>query len=105
MNNNRAPLRWGPPILPSVRDIPQRLRELRAYLDPNDPRYEREEQHINIRTAIALYEAGTIDGIRKVHVMNGEIVPLTKIFRGPYCSWSEGMSFQVSLRRYPGPYR
>ena len=85
------------------RDIPKRIEELRGYLDPNNPEYQPEQQHINIKAAIALYESGAIDGIQEVYIMDGKIVPQWRIFQGPGCSWNEGMAFQVSAWRVPGP--
>jgi hypothetical protein len=52
------------PAIPSPApfDIQKRIQELRSYLDPNNPNYQPEQQHINIKAAIKLYEDGKIDG-------------------------------------------
>jgi hypothetical protein len=71
-------------------DLPKCIQELRGYLDPNNPHYEPERQHINIKAAIKLYEDGKIDGVERVFIMDGKVVPEEKIFKGPSCSWSEG---------------
>jgi hypothetical protein len=49
--------------LPPVFDVQERIKQLYRYLDPEDPQYERKEQHTNIKAAIKLYEEGKIDGL------------------------------------------
>ena len=83
--------------LPVPFDVQKRIQELRSYLDPNNPDYQPKKQHINIKTAIKLYEEGKIDGVKQVHIMNGEMVSEEKIFKGPSCSWSEGRHYQCPL--------
>jgi O-phosphoseryl-tRNA(Cys) synthetase len=60
--------------LPSVFDVQERINQLRSYLGPKDPRYEREEQHDNIKAVIKLYEDGKIDGSQHVYIIEGKIV-------------------------------
>src|SRR5690348_12473639 len=48
--------------IPFVFNVQERIEELRGYLDPKNPHYEREQQHDNIRTVIKFYEEGKIDG-------------------------------------------
>jgi hypothetical protein len=76
-------------------DVQKRIQE-RSYLDPNHPHYQPEQQHTNIKAAIKLYEDGKIDGVEKVFIMDGKVVPKGEIFTGKAWSWSEGMYFQVS---------
>jgi hypothetical protein len=47
----------GDPI-PRTFDVQKRIQQLRGYLDPNDPNYQPEQQHTNIKAAIKLYEDG-----------------------------------------------
>ena len=41
-------------------DVRKRIEELRSYLYPNNPYYEPERQHVNIKPAIKLYEDGKL---------------------------------------------
>jgi hypothetical protein len=53
----------------------RRLASLRAYLDPESPRYfPIKGQHDNIRAAIHAYESGLIDGSKEIWFAGGEIV-------------------------------
>jgi hypothetical protein len=52
-------------------DIQKRIEELRGYLDPKNPQYERGQQHVNIRAAIQLYEDGKSDGSQEVYIHSG----------------------------------
>jgi hypothetical protein len=47
-------------------DVQKRIQELHGYLDPNNPHYEREEQHTNIKAVIKIYEDRKIDGMKQV---------------------------------------
>jgi hypothetical protein len=78
------------PIPAEPLDVQERIQQLRGYLDPKNPDYQPERQHINIKAVIKLYEDGKIDGVEPVFIMNGKIVPEKEIFKGPSCSWSEG---------------
>jgi hypothetical protein len=61
----------GPPRI----DVARRLASLRAYLDPNSPRYfPITGQHDNIRAAIQAYENGLIDGSKEIWFAGGKIV-------------------------------
>jgi hypothetical protein len=81
--------------LPFVFDVQERLRQLRGYLDPNNPRYEREEQHVNIKAIIKLYKDGKIDGLVHVYVMEGKIVTREEVFKkGKKWAWFEVYSFK-----------
>jgi hypothetical protein len=42
--------------LPEPFDVEERIQELRGYLDLNNPDYQPEQQHTNIKAAIKLYE-------------------------------------------------
>jgi hypothetical protein len=75
---------------PTPFDVQKRVEELRGYLDPNNPHYQPEGQHTNIKAAIKLYEDGTIDGVEQVFIMNGKVVLKEEIFKRKGWSWSEG---------------
>jgi hypothetical protein len=83
-----ATIEFSPGILipAAPLDIQKRIQELRGYLDPNNPNYQPEPQHINIKTAIKLYEDGKIDGVEQVFIMDGKVVSKEEMFRGS--SWS-----------------
>ena len=96
-------IKWLPAIAnPAPFDVQKRIQELRDCLDPKTPYYQPERQHVNIKAAIKLYEEGKIDGVKQVHIMNGEIVPEEKIFKGPSCSWSEGSHYQCAQKQAYG---
>jgi hypothetical protein len=98
-----ATVTWLPAIpFPVPFDVQKRIQELRGYLDPNNPHYQPERQHINIQAAIKLYEDGEIDGMEEVHIMDGKVVPKKQIFKGPSCSWSEGRHYQLAQRHTYG---
>jgi len=82
------------PLLP-VFDVQERIKQLRGYLDPKNPQYEREEQHVNIKAAIKLYEDGKIDGLQHVYIMEGKIVTRQEVFKkGMAWAWFEVYSFK-----------
>jgi hypothetical protein len=57
-----ATIEFLPGVLPTPFDAQERIQELRAYLGPNDPTYQLEQQHTNLKAAIKLYVDGKIDG-------------------------------------------
>jgi hypothetical protein len=80
--------------LPLVFDVQERIKQLHGYLDPKNPQYEREEQHVNIKAAIKLYEDGKIDGLQHVYIMEGKIVTRQEVFKGTAWAWFEVHSFK-----------
>lgn len=71
--------------------------QLRTYLDPNHPDYQREYQHVNIKAAIRLYEEGKIDGTQSVYLSDGKIVSREEALKGPYpCACEGGTHYQVA---------
>ncbi|KFY93683.1 hypothetical protein V498_04305, partial [Pseudogymnoascus sp. VKM F-4517 (FW-2822)] len=66
-----------------------RIATLRGYLDPSNPDYQPEGQHVNIRAAIKLYEDGTIDGTRHVMITDGKVVTLQEASKSTSWSWGE----------------
>jgi hypothetical protein len=79
---------------PAVRDVKERLQQLHGYLDPKNPKYVPEYQHVNIKAAIKLYEDGKIDGLQEVYIMEGKIVTEQEVFKGTAWAWFEVHSFK-----------
>ena len=70
-----TPIKFAPAIpLPVKFDMQARVRQLRTFLDPSDPWYQPEAQHVNIRKVIELYLDGTIDGSEKIYVSEGRVI-------------------------------
>ena len=98
-----ATIKWLPTIpFPVPFDVQKRIQELRSYLDPNDPHYQPERQHINIKAAIKLYEDGKIDGVEQVYIMDGKVVSREEMFRRSSWSWSEGIWYQYAQKHAYG---
>jgi len=96
-------IEFAPAIpFPAPFDVQKRIQELRGYLDPNNPHYQPERQHINIKAVIVLYEDGKIDGVKQVCIMDGKVVPEKEIFKGPSCSWCEGICHQFAQKHTYG---
>jgi hypothetical protein len=86
---NTNPITFAPAIpMPRVFDVQERLRQLRSFLDPNDPWYQPEPQHININAAIKLYEDGKLHG-QRVYISNGEVVTKEEARSRKTWTWSE----------------
>ena len=101
---DNSKIKFSPAIpWPEPFDVKKRVQELRSYLDPDDPNYHPENQHVNIKAAIKLYEEGKIDGVTPVHIKDGEIVPLEERFKGPSPSMTEGLAHQFAQKYAYGP--
>jgi hypothetical protein len=85
---------------PAPFDVQKRIQELRGYLDPKNPRYEFEQQHVNIKAVIQLYEDGKIDGSEEVFIMEGKIVTEEEMLEGTAWTWVEVYSFKSLPRTY-----
>jgi hypothetical protein len=81
-------------------DVQKRIQELRGYLDPKNPQYECEQQHVNIKAAIQLYEDGKIDGSEPVYIMEGKVVTKQEMFKGTTWTWVEVHSFKSLPRTH-----
>jgi hypothetical protein len=81
-------------------DVQKRIQELRGYLDPKNPYYEREQQHVNIRAAIQLYEDGKIDGSEPVFIMEGKVITEQECYEGTTWTWVEVHSFKSLSRTH-----
>jgi hypothetical protein len=81
-------------------DVQKRIQELRGYLDPKNPQYECEQQHVNIRAAIQLYEDGKIDGSKEVFIMGGKVVTGQEMYKGTTWTWVEVHSFKSLSRTH-----
>ena len=98
-----AKIEFSPAIpLPVPFDVQKRIQELRSYLDPNDPNYQPEQQHINIRAAIKLYEDGKIDGMEQVCIMDGKVVSKKEMFAGSSWAMCEGRFHQFAQKHAHG---
>jgi len=82
--------------IPNPFDVEKRIQELRSYLDPKSPDYQPENQHINIKAVIKLYEEGKIDGSGEVFIKDGKIVSEEETFEGPSPSFMEGISYDLA---------
>jgi hypothetical protein len=85
---------------PAPFDAKKRIQELRGYLDPKNPRHEFEQQHVNIKTVIQLYEDGKIDGSEEVFIMHGKVVTEQETLEGNTWAWIEVYSFKCLPRTY-----
>jgi hypothetical protein len=85
---------------PVLFDVQKRIQELRGYLDPKNPEYECEQQHVNIRAAIQLYEDGKIDGSEEVFIMGGKVVAEQEMYKGTTWAWVEVRSFKSLSRTH-----
>jgi hypothetical protein len=92
-----ATIEFSPAIpWPQPPDVQKRIQELRGSLDPNNPNYQPEQQHTNIKAGIKLYEDGKIDGVEHVFIKDGKVVPRKEIFRRSPWSWCEGRFYQFT---------
>ena len=98
INAMEATIKWLPGISPTPFDVQKRIQELRGYLDPNDPTYQPEQQHTNIKAAIKLYEDGKIDGVEQVFIKDGKVVPKKEIFKGGSWVMCEGRFHQCAQK-------
>ncbi|KAI9749348.1 MAG: hypothetical protein M4579_006902 [Chaenotheca gracillima] len=74
---------------PYIPDAQTRIRELQNFLVPEHPGYQPEEQHENIKAAIAHYENG-YDGILLVRFVHGKIVSEEYAYKGgSFTHWEE----------------
>jgi hypothetical protein len=98
-----ATIEFSPAIpIPISVDVQKRIQELHGYLDPNNPHYQPEQQHTNIKAAIKLYEDGKINGVEQVYIKDGKVVPKKEIFKGGSWSWNEGIWHQFSQKHAYG---
>jgi len=94
-------IEFSPAIaVPVPFDVKKRIQELRDCLDPKHAHYECEQQHVNIRAAIQLYEDGKIDGSKPVFIMEGKVVTEQEIYKGPAWTWVEVHSFKSLPRTH-----
>jgi hypothetical protein len=85
---------------PAPFDVQKRIQELHGYLDPKNPWYEFEQQHVNIKAVIQLYEDGIIDGSEEVFIMQGKIVTEEETLEANTWAWIEVYSFKCLPRTY-----
>jgi hypothetical protein len=75
--------------IPLIFDVQKRIQELRGYLDPNNPEFQPEQQHTNIKAVIKLYEDGKIDGLQQVYIMEGKVITRQEMFKRSAWAWGE----------------
>ena len=102
-NIDWSKITFDPGFTPPSFDIKKRLEQLHSWLDPNDPWYQPEYQHTNIRAVIKLYEEGKIDGSQHVYIQDGKIVPKEQTFKVPIPSMVEGIFHQYAQKCTVGP--
>ncbi|KAH0547707.1 hypothetical protein FGG08_000196 [Glutinoglossum americanum] len=96
---NTSPITFAPAFpIPLVFDVQERIQQLHSYLDPSNPLYQPEQQHINIKAAIQLYEDGKLDGLQQVYIMDGKVVAREVALNRTTWAWSE---FRMLLRLIP----
>ncbi|KAI9862715.1 MAG: hypothetical protein M1813_004211 [Trichoglossum hirsutum] len=79
--------------MPFVFDVEERLQQLHSYLEPGNPMYQPEPQHINIKAAINLYKEGKIDGLQRVYIMNGEVSTEEAALNAMTWVWTEDYDY------------
>jgi hypothetical protein len=87
-------IEFSPAIpIPLVFDVQKRIAELQSFLDPDNPHYQPEGQHTNIRAIIKLYSDGKLDGVGRGHgeltFMHGKVVTLQEALQGKAHFWCE----------------
>jgi hypothetical protein len=97
-------IQFSPAIpMPIPFDVKKRIEQLRTYLDPNHPDYQREYQHVNIKATIKLYEEGKIDGTQEVYIRDGKIVSREEALKGPLPFGTEGgIHYQMAQKHSYG---
>ncbi|KAI9769494.1 MAG: hypothetical protein M1840_003971 [Geoglossum simile] len=100
---NTTPITFLPAIpVPLVFDVQERIEQLHSYLDPSNPLYQPEPQHINIKAAITLYEDGKIDGIQHVYITGGKVVTREVANNTMTWVWAEGVHYQLAQKHAYG---
>jgi hypothetical protein len=74
--------------IPRVFDVQGRIQVLRDCLDPKHHLYQPEQQHVNIKAVIKLYEDEKIDGIQEVYIMEGKVVTKEEARNRPAGAWA-----------------
>jgi hypothetical protein len=82
--------------IPDPIDPRKRIQELHSYLDPTSPSYLPQNQHVNVKAVIRLYEEGRINGVEEVCVKEGKIVSKAETFKGPSPSFIEGTCYELA---------
>jgi hypothetical protein len=88
--DSKGNIKFSPAIpIPFIFDVPARIKALQGYLDPTNPSYQPERQHINIRAVIKLYEEGKISSLERTTIIDGKVAPHEEAFRSKTGSWTE----------------
>jgi hypothetical protein len=75
--------------MPLVFDVQERIERLLSYLQPSNPMYQPEPQHINIKAAITLYQECKLDGLQRVYITGGKVVTKEVADKTMTWVWSE----------------
>ncbi|KFY43149.1 hypothetical protein V495_04130 [Pseudogymnoascus sp. VKM F-4514 (FW-929)] len=101
--DSKGKIEFSPAIpTPFILDVPARIKALQGYLDPNNPSYQPERQHINIRAVIKLYEEGKINGLERTTVIDGKVAPYEETFTSKTGSWTEVSVVPSGVRGFVG---
>jgi hypothetical protein len=92
----------GIPIPAAPFDVQERIKQLRGYLDSNNPDHQPEQQHTNIKAAIKLYEESKIDGVEQIFIKDGKVVTKKEAFAGGSWVWNEGIWHQYAQKHAYG---
>ncbi|KAI9864845.1 MAG: hypothetical protein M1813_002615 [Trichoglossum hirsutum] len=96
---NTTPITFAPAFpIPLVFNVQERIEQLRSYLDPSNPLYQPEPQHINIKAAITLYEDGKLDGLQRVYITSGKVVTREVANNAMTWVWAEGVVHQYAQK-------
>ena len=83
-------IEFSPAIpIPRVFDVQGHIQQLYNCLDPKHPLYQPEQQHVNIKAVIKLYEDKKIDGFQEVWVMEGKVVTKEEARNRTGWAWQE----------------
>jgi hypothetical protein len=97
-------IEFSPAIpIPFVFDVQGRIQQLHDFLDPKHPLYQPEQQHVNIKALIKLYEDKKIDGIQEVWVMEGKVVTEEEAINYTGWAWQEVCLFLFPPFPLPNP--
>ncbi len=95
-------IEFSPAIpIPRVFDVQGHIQQLQKCLDPKHPLYQPEQQHVNIKAVIKLYEDKKIDGIQEVWLVEGKVVTEEEAENYPGWAWQEVCLFLFPLLSPP----
>lgn len=87
--------------IPRVFDVQRHIQVLRDCLDPKHPLYQPEQQHINIKAVIKLYEDKELNGTQEVWLVEGKVVTEEEADNYTGLAWQEVCLFLFPLLSSP----